>query len=88
MAVPLENRYYGEEIAAYVVPKDDAEPPTEAGLLEFCRGRLPFAKRPKVIVFGRDVPYTATGKPKRLELKARLSSALASYRDVQFKDRS
>jgi long-chain acyl-CoA synthetase len=87
MAVPFENRYYGEEIAAYVVPKDDAEPPTEAGLLEFCRGRLPFAKRPKVIVFGRDVPYTATGKPKRLELKARLSSALASYRDVQFKDR-
>ena len=88
MAVPFENRYYGEEIAAYVVPKDDAEPPTEAGLLEFCRGRLPFAKRPKVIVFGQDVPYTATGKPKRLELKARLSSALASYRDVQFKDKS
>lgn len=87
MAVPFENRYYGEEIAAYVVLKDDAEPPTEAGLLEFCRGRLPFAKRPKVIVFGQDVPYTATGKPKRLELKARLSSALVSFRDVQFKDR-
>jgi long-chain acyl-CoA synthetase len=86
MAVPFENRYYGEEIAAYVVPRDGVEPPTEAGLLEFCRSRLQFGKRPKVILFGQDVPYTATGKPKRLELKTRLAPALAAYRDVQFKD--
>jgi len=25
---------------------------------------LPFAKCPKVIVFGEDIPYTITGKPK------------------------
>ena len=86
MAVPFENRYYGEEIAAYVVPRDSASPLTEAALLEFCRSRLPFFKRPKVILFGQDVPYTATGKPKRLELKARLAGTLASYRDVQFKE--
>jgi acyl-CoA synthetase (AMP-forming)/AMP-acid ligase II len=86
MAVPFENRYYGEEIAAYVVPREGMAPPTEAALLEFCRKRLPFSKRPKVILFGRDVPYTTTGKPKRLELKARLAETLAPYRDVQFKD--
>ncbi len=86
MTVPFENRYYGEEIAAYVVPHDEKNPPTEAALLEFCRGRLPFFKHPKVILFGQDVPYTTTGKPKRLELKARLAGALASYRDVQFKE--
>ena len=86
MAVPFENRYYGEEIAAYVVPRDSASPLTEAALLEFCRSRLPFFKRPKVILFGQDVPYTATGKPKRLELKARLAGTLASYRDMQFKE--
>ena len=85
MAVPFENRFYGEEIAAYVVPRE-GQVPTETGLLEFCRSRLIFAKRPKVILFGEDVPYTATGKPKRLELKARLAAALARYRDVQFKD--
>ena len=28
----------------------------------------------------------ATGKPKRLELKAKLASELAPYRDLQFKD--
>ena len=79
-------RYYGEEIAAYVAPRDSANPPSEAALLEYCRSRLPFFKRPKVILFGQDVPYTATGKPKRLELKASLAEPLASYRDVQFKE--
>jgi len=39
-----------------------------------------------VILFGQDVPYTRTGKPKRLELKARLAESLAAYKDTQFKD--
>ncbi|OQW32934.1 MAG: hypothetical protein A4E19_06175 [Nitrospira sp. SG-bin1] len=87
MAVPFENRYYGEEIAAYVVPREEAGPVSEAGLLEHCRKRLPFCKRPKVILFGQDMPYTATGKPKRLDLKGRLASTLAAYRDHQFQDK-
>ena len=87
MAVPFENRFYGEEIAAYVVPREGYEP-TEGLLLEFCRSRLAFAKRPKVIQFGTEIPYTATGKPKRLELKSMMAAALAQYRDVQFKERA
>lgn len=86
MAVPFEHRYYGEEIAAYVVPRDEVSPPTEAELLAHCRRRLPFSKCPKVIRFGQAVPYTSTGKPKRLELKASLASTLAAYRDRQFKE--
>ncbi|MES4785553.1 MAG: hypothetical protein C4294_06775 [Nitrospiraceae bacterium] len=86
MAVPFENRFYGEEIAAYIVPRDGVTPPSEADLLAFCRSRLSFSKRPKVILFGQDVPYTTTGKPKRLELKARLAKTLEPYRDHQFKE--
>ena len=86
MAVPFEHRYCGEEIAAYVVSRDGAFPPTEADLLEHCRRLLPFSKSPKVILFGREVPYTSTGKPKRLELKTRLTATLAAYRDRQFKE--
>lgn len=86
MAVPFDHRYYGEEIAAYVVPRDGNSLPIEADLLEHCRRSLPFSKCPKVIVFGQDVPYTSTGKPKRLELKTRLASTLAVYRDHQFKE--
>ena len=86
MAVPFQHRYYGEEIAAYVVPRNDISPPTEAELLAHCRQRLPFSKCPKIIRFGDAVPYTSTGKPKRLELKLSLASTLAAYRDHQFKE--
>ena len=86
MVVPFEHRYYGEEIAAYVVPRDGTSSLTTAELLDFCRSRLPFSKRPKVILFGQDIPYTSTGKPKRLELKARLAPMLAGYREHQFKE--
>jgi long-chain acyl-CoA synthetase len=82
LAVPFENRYYGEEIAAYVVRASEV---TEQEILDFCAERLDFAYRPKVVLFGEDVPYTATGKPKRLTLKDQLAEALREYRDVQFR---
>jgi long-chain acyl-CoA synthetase len=82
LAVPFENRFYGEEIAAYVVAKREV---TEAELLAHCALHLDHARCPKVIVFGDDVPYTATGKAKRLELKRRLAAELAEYRNVQFR---
>ncbi len=88
MAIPFENRYYGEEIAAYIVPHNPAAPPTEAELLAHCRRQLPFAKQPKLVLFGAEVPYTATGKPKRLEVKARLASTLARYHDRQFREQT
>jgi long-chain acyl-CoA synthetase len=87
MAVPFEHRYYGEEIAAYVVPREGVPSVTERDLLEHCRRVLPFSKCPKVILFGQEVPYTSTGKPKRLELKTRLASALAAHRDHQFREK-
>lgn len=86
MTVPFENRYYGEEIAAYVVPRNGEASLTTAEMFDFCRTRLPFSKRPKVILFGEDIPYTSTGKPKRLELKVRLAPLLAAYREHQFKE--
>jgi long-chain acyl-CoA synthetase len=82
LAVPFDNRLYGDEIAGYVVPDGEV---TEAELLAWCAQRLDFAHQPKVILFGDDVPYTATGKAKRLELKQRLAPVLAGYRDTQFR---
>jgi long-chain acyl-CoA synthetase len=82
LAVPFEHRVYGDEIAAYVVADG---PLTEQDILDHCAARLDFAHQPKVVVFGDDVPYTATGKAKRLELKARLAPALATYREAIFR---
>jgi long-chain acyl-CoA synthetase len=84
LAVPFENRFYGEEIAAYVVADGEV---TEQEILDFCADRLDFAYQPKVVLFGDDVPYTATGKAKRLSLRDRLGDRLAEYRDVQFRRR-
>lgn len=82
LAIPFVNRYYGEEIAAYVVPAESVD---EAEILAFCAERLDFALQPKAVLFGDDVPFTATGKAKRLLLKQQLAEALAPYRDVQFR---
>jgi long-chain acyl-CoA synthetase len=84
MAVPFDHRYYGEEIAGYVVLRDSTLVPSERDLLKHCRRLLPFSKCPKVILVGHDVPYTSTGKPKRLELKTLVASSLADYRYHQF----
>ena len=87
MAVSFENRYYGEEISAYIILKKDQPPPSEYDILEFYRKKMSFAKCPKVIVFGEEIPYTTTGKPRRLALRTQLIPILAKYRDVRFKNK-
>lgn len=82
LAVPFENRFYGEEVAAYVVAD---RPVTEQEILDFCATRLDYAYQPKVVVFGEEVPFTSTGKAKRLSLKKDLDDRLAEYREVQFR---
>jgi long-chain acyl-CoA synthetase len=82
LAIPFENRFYGEEIAAYVVTNS---PVTDEEILAHCARYLDFSRQPKVVIQGDDVPFTATGKAKRLELKRRLSPVLAKYRDMQFR---
>ncbi len=82
LAVPFDNRFYGEEVAAYVVRDADV---SEEEILAHCASRLDFARCPKVVLFGDDVPYTATGKAKRMELRQRLAPQLHRYRDVQFR---
>ncbi|MDI6759412.1 MAG: class I adenylate-forming enzyme family protein [Candidatus Brocadiaceae bacterium] len=84
VAVGFENKYYGEEVAAYVVPKDSIELKEEE-VLQYCKERMPFRMRPKAVVIGREIPFTCTGKPKRLELQEKLKPLLLKYRDVQFR---
>jgi long-chain acyl-CoA synthetase len=82
LAVPFENRYYGEEVAAYIVAN---APVTDDEILAHCARYLDHARTPKVVIQGDDVPFTVTGKAKRLELKKRLAPQLAAYRDLQFR---
>jgi len=69
-----------EKPVAYVVlvPNSDAAaaPVTEAELVEFCRAGLPSFKRPRAVVFTEGFPTTATGKVRRVELRAMAAEVL------------
>jgi len=81
LAVGFENRWYGEEVGAYVMLETGCELGEEE-ILRACRERLPFTKAPKVVVFGSDIPVTATGKYQR----SRLRPLFERFRDVQFRE--
>lgn len=81
MAVAFDNDYYGEEVGAYVVCNEGVTLSAEE-ILRACAAQLPFAKKPKVVVFGEDFPVTATGKYQRTRLKP----LFAGFQHVQYRD--
>lgn len=64
-----------EKPVAYVVTGVGADA-TEAELIEFCRAGLPSFKRPRRVVFVEALPTTATGKVRRVELRAHAAGVL------------
>jgi long-chain acyl-CoA synthetase len=82
LAVGFENKWYGEEVGAYVTLAAGAAL-DEAAILRACREKLPFGKAPKVVVFGSDVPVTSTGKFQRGKLVALFSA----FKDVQYREK-
>jgi benzoate-CoA ligase family protein len=65
-----------EKPVAYVIPKPGAAA-SEDELIAFCRDGLPSFKRPRRIVFVDSYPTTATGKVRRVELRALAATVLA-----------
>jgi benzoate-CoA ligase family protein len=68
-----------EKPVAYVVSGAAADV-TEAELIEFCRAGLPSFKRPRRVVFMEALPTTATGKVRRVELRAHAADVLTGPR--------
>lgn len=81
LAIAFDNTWYGEEVGAYIVRESGATI-TADDILAYCRSRMPFAKCPKVVVFGEDIPVTSTGKYQRLRLKEQFRAWTA----VQFRE--
>lgn len=80
LAVGFENDWYGEEVGAFV-QRDDGAAVSDEEILAACRAVLPFAKAPKVVVFGDDVPVTSTGKYQR----GRLRPLFEAWKSTQFR---
>ena len=64
-----------EKPVAYVIRAPGTDP-TEDQLIDFCRAALPSFKRPRKVVFVDSYPTTATGKIRRVELRAMAATVL------------
>lgn len=71
-----------EKPVAYVVMQAGTNA-TEDALIEWCRDALPSFKRPRKIVFVEAYPTTATGKIRRVELRAMATDVLTASPPVQ-----
>ena len=71
--IGIPDQLYGEEVAAFVVPKDGAQV-TEAELIGYCTERLADYKCPKSIRIVKDIPKGPTGKLLKRELATRFAS--------------
>ncbi len=65
-----------EKPVAYVVLVAGAQA-SEDELIEFCREGLPSVKRPRRVIFVDSYPTTATGKIRRVELRAQAAGVLS-----------
>jgi long-chain acyl-CoA synthetase len=81
LAVGFPNKFYGEEVGAYVVPEEGVILNAEE-IIRAARQKLSFSKSPKVVVFGDVVPVTSTGKYQRLKL----APLFEEYENVQFRE--
>ncbi|SEJ31081.1 fatty-acyl-CoA synthase [Azotobacter beijerinckii] len=70
---------WGEVPCAFIELKANAEPPTEAEVIEFCRQRLAHYKCPRRVVF-IELPKTATGKIQKFLLREQAGSRDAIVR--------
>ena len=66
--VGVPSRKYGEEVGAFVIPKQGSELAQE-DIRDFCRGRLSRYKIPKYIAFVDGYDITASGKVQKYKLR-------------------
>lgn len=75
-AIGVPDEHSGEAVMVFVVKKDETL--DEATLRAFCAEQLTAYKRPKHIVFRKDLPKTNVGKILRRELRDELKKAPAA----------
>ncbi|WP_219462953.1 AMP-binding protein [Nonomuraea rhizosphaerae] len=69
IGVPDEK--YGEELMAWVIMREGAEPLTAEAVREFCSGRLAHFKIPRYVHVADAFPMTVTGKIRKVEMRQR-----------------
>jgi fatty-acyl-CoA synthase len=73
--VGVPDAKYGEELCAWVVIKP-GQALTEAGLREFCQGKIAHYKMPRYIRFVSEFPMTVTGKIQKFRIRDAMKEQL------------
>jgi acyl-CoA synthetase (AMP-forming)/AMP-acid ligase II len=86
IAVGFDNDWYGEEVGALVILKDEIKNKTDIdtikqSIIKFCRTKLPPHKSPKVVIVSDTIPVTSTGKYQRNKVK----HLFGNFKTIQFK---
>ena len=68
--VGVPDERYGEEIAAFVIPRDASRFDGEA-VREYCRGQIAHYKVPRYVIAVDEFPMTVTGKIQKFKLRER-----------------
>jgi fatty-acyl-CoA synthase len=82
--VGVPSRKYGEEVAAFIIPKPGHELRAE-DVRAFCKGRLAWHKVPRHVAFVRGYPLTGSGKIQKYKLR---EMAAAMFPDAARQTRS
>ncbi len=74
--VGVPDRYFGEEISAWIVPTEPQALGAE-DVRRFCRGRIAHFKVPRYVDFIKEFPITVTGKVQKYRLREIASAKYA-----------
>jgi len=73
--VAAPSDMYGEEVAAFIIPRPEADITTE-DVRDFCRSKIAWHKIPRYVALVEEYPLTASGKVKKYELR-KLAAVMA-----------
>ena len=77
IGVPDEK--YGEELMAWIIMNDGAEPLTAESLREFSEGHLARHKIPRYVHIVTEYPMTLSGKVRKVEMREKAIDILGMY---------
>ena len=72
----ISDEKYGEEVCAWIQPKEDAQL-DEAQIRLFLKDKLAYFKVPRHIRFVENYPMTVTGKLQKFKMREQMQEELA-----------
>ncbi|GAA5077559.1 fatty-acyl-CoA synthase [Thermocatellispora tengchongensis] len=81
--IGVPDAKYGEELMAWVVMREGAEPLTAEAVRAFCAGRLAHYKIPRYVHVTGSFPMTVTGKIRKVEMRERAVELLGLQREAE-----